>query len=84
MTELTTQQVVERDSGVLGYPSEISAPMDADHHNVSKFSNPEDPNYVALRGVIRDIVRKSASSGRCLLHIGCTRLSTGLTSIYYS
>jgi len=37
--------------------------MDADHHNVSKFSSPEDSNYIALRDVIRDCVRKCGPLG---------------------
>ncbi|KAK3370531.1 hypothetical protein B0H63DRAFT_317889 [Podospora didyma] len=63
-TQIGTSKVlvVGRDSGVLGYPSEISSPMNADHHNVCKFKSRDDPNYVTLRDVIRDCVMKCSNS----------------------
>jgi hypothetical protein len=47
-------QIVDRDSGILGYPGESSSSMMADHHNVCKYSSPNDPNFIALRNTIRD------------------------------
>ncbi|KAI8948085.1 hypothetical protein F4801DRAFT_592075 [Xylaria longipes] len=48
--------VLEKDSSVLGYPAEISRPLQADHHDVCKFSSPMDPNYVAVRNAIKSLV----------------------------
>ncbi|KAI0455706.1 hypothetical protein F5B21DRAFT_470367 [Xylaria acuta] len=48
--------VLEKDSSVLGYPAEISRPLQADHHDVCKFSSPVDPNYIAVRNAIKSLV----------------------------
>ncbi|KAI0122935.1 hypothetical protein BJ170DRAFT_118323 [Xylariales sp. AK1849] len=50
--------VVERDSAILGYSNEISAPLNADHHTVCKYASRHDPNYVTVRNVIRSMVEK--------------------------
>ncbi|KAL8769894.1 MAG: hypothetical protein Q9194_005323 [Teloschistes cf. exilis] len=50
--------VLERDSSILGYPHEISKPLDADHHNVCKFVSQQDPNYISVRNAIRSVVPK--------------------------
>ncbi|KAH0558740.1 hypothetical protein GP486_004616 [Trichoglossum hirsutum] len=45
--------IVEKDSGVLGYPQETSSPLHADHHNVCKFKSREDRNYITVRNVLK-------------------------------
>lgn len=50
--------VVERDSAILGYFNEISAPLNANHAHVSKFHSPDDQNYVDVKNVIRSMVEK--------------------------
>jgi len=50
--------VVERDSAALGYPREISLPLNADHHTVSKFQSRDDPNYVKVRDMIKSMVER--------------------------
>ncbi|PMD32251.1 YVTN repeat-like/Quino protein amine dehydrogenase [Hyaloscypha variabilis F] len=50
--------VVEKDSSVLGYPGEISKPLDADHHGVCKYSSPDDPRYITVRNVLKSLVGK--------------------------
>ena len=52
----TRLQVLDKDSSVLGYPNEISKALNADHHDVCKYSNPEDSNYVSVRNVLRSLV----------------------------
>lgn len=47
--------VLEKDSSILGYPNEVSKPLDADHHNVCKYSSREDPNYVSVRNALRSV-----------------------------
>ena len=46
-----------KETSVLGYPDEISRPLDADHHNVCKYSSPMDPNYVIVRTALRAIMK---------------------------
>jgi len=50
--------VLEKDSSILGYPHEISKPMIADHHDVCKYSSPEDPNYISVRNVLGMLVKR--------------------------
>lgn len=50
--------VVERDSAILGYFNEISAPLNADHARVSKYPSPQDPNYMTVKNVIKSMVEK--------------------------
>ncbi|KAI0436723.1 hypothetical protein F4803DRAFT_207941 [Xylaria telfairii] len=50
--------VLEKDSSVLGYPAEISRPLQADHHDVCKFSSPTDSSYVTVRNAIISLVAR--------------------------
>lgn len=50
--------VLEKDSSILGYPNEVSKPLDADHHNVCKYTSQEDPNYVSVRNALRSVIGK--------------------------
>lgn len=52
------QVIVERDSAVLDYPDEISSPLNADHHNVCKYTSPQDSNYISVKNVISAILSK--------------------------
>lgn len=47
---------------MLGYPGEISKALDADHHGVCKYENPNDPNYVTVRNVLKSLITKVSSS----------------------
>ncbi|KAI8958212.1 hypothetical protein F5Y11DRAFT_336860 [Daldinia sp. FL1419] len=53
--------VVEKDSSVLGYPGEISKPLNADHHGVCKYESPHDPDYIAVKNVLKSLLKKSIS-----------------------
>ena len=50
--------VVERDSAILGYFNEISAPLNANHAHVSKYPSPDDPNYLTVKNVIKSMVER--------------------------
>ncbi|KAH8653538.1 hypothetical protein BX600DRAFT_82211 [Xylariales sp. PMI_506] len=50
--------VLERDSSVLGYPGEISKPLNADHHGVCKYESQQDPNYITVRNVLKTLMSK--------------------------
>jgi WD40 repeat protein len=41
---------------VLGYPGEISKPLDADHHGVCKYDSREDPRYITVRNMLKSLV----------------------------
>ena len=48
--------VLQKDSSNLGYPGEISKPLDADHHDVCKYTSQQDSNYVSVRNILRYFV----------------------------
>lgn len=50
--------IVEKESAVLEYKNETSKPLDADHHGLSKFRNPDDPNYRNVRNILRVLVKR--------------------------
>ena len=56
--------VLEKDSSVLGYPGETSKALQADHQNVCKYDSPHDPNYVAVRNILKSIISKIISTNR--------------------
>ncbi|KAK6833360.1 hypothetical protein PG987_008054 [Apiospora arundinis] len=51
--------VLEKDSSVLGYPGEISKPLDADHHGVCKYESREDPKYITVRNALKSLIGKA-------------------------
>lgn len=55
--------VLEKDSSVLGYPGEISKPLDADHHGVCKYASQENPRYITERNVLKTLIDKAKSEG---------------------
>ncbi|KAH0558952.1 hypothetical protein GP486_004423 [Trichoglossum hirsutum] len=59
MFKKTQIMVLEKDSSVLGYPGEISKPLDADHHGVCKYESPGDPRYITVRNVLKSLVEKA-------------------------
>ncbi len=50
---ITKSLIVEKESGVLGYPQEISNPLNADHHTICKFKSREDGNYISVKGMLK-------------------------------
>lgn len=56
--------IVERDSAVLGYSHEMSAPLHADHHGVSKFESRHDSNYIRVRNAVKTLIDKFITTGR--------------------
>ncbi|KAL4917357.1 hypothetical protein BDW62DRAFT_85983 [Aspergillus aurantiobrunneus] len=56
--------ILEKDSSILGYPGEISNPLDADHHGVCKYEDRRDPNYITVRNALKSIVSKIISTTR--------------------
>jgi hypothetical protein len=55
--------VLEKDSSILGYPGEISKPLNADHHDVCKYTSADDPNYVSVRNALQSLVGRFRSKG---------------------
>ncbi|KAB5580982.1 NACHT and WD domain-containing protein, variant [Coniochaeta sp. 2T2.1] len=56
--------IVEKDSAVLGYPNEVSASMDADHHTICKFKNRSDPNFIKLRSLLKSWILRQMELDR--------------------
>lgn len=59
--------VVEKDSSILGYPKEVSRPLNANHHDVCKYSGPDDSNYVSVRNALKFLVKRFQSIGADLV-----------------
>ncbi|KAK7542387.1 WD40 repeat-containing protein [Phyllosticta citribraziliensis] len=64
----TKIKILEKESSVLGYPSEISIPLDADHHDVCKFSSPRDKNYTTVLNTLKDIMGRLRDASSRALH----------------
>ncbi|KAL8657378.1 MAG: hypothetical protein Q9226_001974 [Calogaya cf. arnoldii] len=56
--------IVEKDSGMLGYPQETSSSLNADHHTVCKFKTLEDPNYIDVRDMLKWMISKLDLNGK--------------------
>ncbi|KAK5717437.1 hypothetical protein LTR17_016124 [Elasticomyces elasticus] len=50
--------ILEKETSVLGYPGETSKALNADHHNICKYENPQDPNYIIVRNILKSLVSK--------------------------
>lgn len=75
--------VLEKDSSVLGYPGEISKPLDADHHGVCKYESAHDPCYITIRNVLKSLVRKPKPQGMVpFQHCGQSRNEIDMGSNY--
>ncbi|RYP19860.1 hypothetical protein DL765_003114 [Monosporascus sp. GIB2] len=48
--------LVERSSAILGYETEGSSHIDADHHGICKYASPEDPGYCSIKKLIAYIL----------------------------
>lgn len=61
--------ILEKQSSVLGYQHETPQPLIANHHDVCKFTSPEDPNYQSVKGALRSIVNavRCSSEHNCEL-----------------
>ncbi len=46
-------------SAVLGYPQEVRAPLDADHHGMSKFKSVDDQNYIQVRNALCTLLEEA-------------------------
>ena len=53
---LIKTMVLNKESSVLGHDGEVSNFLVADHHDVCKFSDQEDPNYVSIRNLLATLV----------------------------
>lgn len=58
------QVIVKPASSMLGYSDEESVPMNADHHNVCKYTSPDDPNYRKVKVVLQKMLANCAARNR--------------------
>ncbi|KAI1754650.1 hypothetical protein F4782DRAFT_539058 [Xylaria castorea] len=54
--------ILEKQSSLLGYENETVKPLNANHHDVCKFTDPNDSNYRSVRDALRSIVSSLRSS----------------------
>ncbi|KAJ9500638.1 hypothetical protein H2202_003854 [Exophiala xenobiotica] len=52
--------ILQPDSSVLGYPGEISEPLDSDHHDVCKFEKRQDSNYIKVRDILTYLIEEAS------------------------
>lgn len=57
------QMILEKDSSILGYPGEISQPLNANHHEVCKYLGRDDPNYITVTSVLKTLVLPFRKAG---------------------
>ena len=60
--------VLEKDSSILGYPNEVSKALDADHHNVCKYTDVKDPNYVSVRNILKSLLGRYSVQREAMEH----------------
>lgn len=65
---LMKTMVLNKESSVLGHAGEVSNFLVADHHDVCKFSDSQDPNYITIRNLLATLVVRfrNASESRLL------------------
>lgn len=50
--------VLHKNSSTLGYPGEVTKPLNADHHSVCKFSSQDDPGYVSVKNALQELIQQ--------------------------
>ncbi|KAK0721186.1 hypothetical protein B0T21DRAFT_48645 [Apiosordaria backusii] len=63
------RMIVDKSSGVLGYPKEISAPLDADHHTICKYQSRLDSNYHLVIDLLRQLTEEIRSRHSNSIHV---------------
>ncbi|KAI0205358.1 hypothetical protein F4808DRAFT_411405 [Astrocystis sublimbata] len=53
---LMNVMILEKQSALLGYENETTKPLNANHHDVCKFTSSDDPNYRSIRDALRSVV----------------------------
>ncbi|KAF8475002.1 hypothetical protein BDZ91DRAFT_712118 [Kalaharituber pfeilii] len=57
------KMIVEPKNAVIGVPTELVRPVDANHRTICKFSSRQDPNYIAVRNVLSWMVLSVLADG---------------------
>lgn len=58
--------IVKRDAAILGYAGEIKVQLDANHHNVCKYADKQDPNYISVRNILKSFILQHKSIGMAI------------------
>lgn len=51
-------QIVDKHTGILSIPGELSGPADADHHTICKYHSRADDNYVLVVKFLKQISKE--------------------------
>ncbi|KAI3541456.1 NACHT and WD domain-containing protein [Colletotrichum filicis] len=63
VSKLSQMMILDKDSSVLGYPGEISKPLDANHSELCKYESLTDPRYITVRNALITLIEDSKKSG---------------------
>ncbi|KAJ3573825.1 hypothetical protein NPX13_g4564 [Xylaria arbuscula] len=53
--------LLDKNTAVLGYPRETAQPLSANHHDVCKFQDRGDANYLSILGALRSVIGSNLS-----------------------
>lgn len=56
--------VLNKDSSILGYEGEVSNFLIGNHHDVCKFADQDDPNYITVRNVLKTLVTRFRNASK--------------------
>lgn len=65
---LLYQMIVEKQSAILGCSSEIAQPLDADHHQLCKFGDKNDSNYIMVKKTLASFLPSILGRGKGLVN----------------
>jgi hypothetical protein len=50
---------------MLGYPGEVSKPLDADHNGICKYESRDDERYKTVRDALKNLLRRTQKKSQC-------------------
>lgn len=56
--------VLNKESSILGHAGEVSTHLIGNHHDVCKFVNQDDPNYISIRNVLKTLVARFRNASK--------------------
>ncbi len=74
--------MLNKESSILGYEGEVSNALQANHHEVCKYCDQYDPNYVSIRNILKTLVGRCRDASMCIgsLHYIPTNRNQSLRS----
>ena len=63
---LIFKMIVEKQSSIIGCANEVSQPLDADHHELCKYEDKNDKNYISVKKTLKSLVSSLTTLGKLL------------------